>query len=74
MHRKALTTLETVTAGLPDHHVYEFTVAEAKAAGAMDVTDDRLPDEPPDHAVVLGITNSGPARRLRDVARRVWPA
>ena len=73
VHRAALTTLVDVLAGFPDAHVYEFTVQEALTAGASDVTDDRLPAEPVDHAMVLGTTRGKVAKRLRNAARRIHP-
>jgi len=73
VHRSHLTTIAAVVNGHADPHVYEFTVQEALDAGATDVTDDRLPTEPPDHAMVLGTDRGKVGKRIRNVARRIYP-
>jgi len=73
VHRAHLTTIGAVIAGHDDPHVYEFTVQEAITAGASDATDDRLATEPADHAIVLGTDRGKVGKRLRDLARRIYP-
>lgn len=73
VHRAALTNIAAVIAAYPTAHLYEFTVQEALAAGASDVVDDLVAGDPADHAMVLGMTTSGKAKRLKGVARRVHP-
>lgn len=75
VHRAALVTLGEVVqlALVNDEHVYEFTVRQALDAGASAVTDDRLPTEPIDHAVVEGLTTSGCAKRMKNAVKRVHP-
>lgn len=73
VHRASLTSVDAIIQQYPDAHVYEFTVDEAFIAGATDVTDDRLPDEPADHAIVLGTDRGKVGKRLKKVARKVYP-
>jgi hypothetical protein len=72
-HRAALTSLEAVVANYPNDHVYEFTVAQAKEAGATDVDDTLQAGDGPDHAIVQGTTKGKCSRKLRDLARRIYP-
>ena len=73
IHRAQLTTIADIIKQYPDAHVYEFTVQQALDAGATEVNDDRRADEPADHGMVLGTEKGSVAKKLKKVARRVYP-
>lgn len=73
VHRAVLVTLEALSTKYPSDHIYEFTVADAKRAGASHVDDALEEGDAPEHAVVYGTTRGKVARNLRDLARRVHP-
>jgi hypothetical protein len=52
VHVASRSSLEAVTAKYPLVYLYEFTVAQAKIAGALSVDDAREPGDDEDHAMV----------------------
>jgi hypothetical protein len=69
VHRAGLTTLAQIARAYPGVAIYAFTAGQVRALGG-DVEEEPTPQDP-SHAIVRGVTSSGNARRLRNMARRI---
>lgn len=71
VHRSHLTTIEAVTSENGCLCVFEIHVAELLELGLTVIEDTE--GHAADHALVLGLSNSNKAGKVRDRARKIWP-
>jgi hypothetical protein len=73
VHRASMTSLPTVTAASGCAAVFAITAKELRDLG-LTVMSKIEEGDTDDHAVVIGVTNSGKAQKIRDKAKKVWSA